>query len=143
MSSILKGGRSMLNKLARFMMGRYGTDKLNIVLCIITVILSLIFSLIPGNLFFLNLVNTAFLVYVVFRTLSRNITARRKELYSFLKFYTPIENWMKFKITVFSNRKTYKYFTCPNCKQQLRAPRGRGKIRVTCQKCHKDFEKKV
>ena len=37
----------------------------------------------------------------------------------------------------------YKTFSCPNCKQKMRAPKGRGKIRVTCHSCGHIFEKKV
>ena len=39
--------------------------------------------------------------------------------------------------------KMYAIFKCPNCKQKLRAPRGRGKIQVTCSKCRTQFIKKV
>ena len=48
-----------------------------------------------------------------------------------------------FQRTRFKERNTYKYFRCPQCKQKLRAPRGRGKIQVTCQKCHHVFQTKT
>ena len=38
---------------------------------------------------------------------------------------------------------TYRYFKCPECKQKMRAPKGRGKIKVTCKHCHTQFVKKV
>lgn len=131
----------MLEKLARFMMGRYGSDKLNIVLLVTGLVISLVGQLLG---FFPVILVTYFLFgYVIFRMLSRNIAARQKEYYSFLKVWTPIEKWFKMKKVAFSQRKTYKYFKCPNCHQQLRAPKGRGKIQVTCQKCQKQFVKKV
>ena len=37
----------------------------------------------------------------------------------------------------------YKYFSCPGCGRQMRAPKGRGRIRVTCSSCGRVFEKKV
>ena len=37
----------------------------------------------------------------------------------------------------------YTFFTCPKCKQELRAPKGKGKILVTCQNCGEKFEQKV
>ena len=34
----------------------------------------------------------------------------------------------------------YVYYYCPYCKQQVRIPQGKGKVRITCPTCHKDFE---
>lgn len=131
----------MLEKLARFMMGRYGSDKLNFVLLIAGLALSLLSQL----FMFIPLLFISYFLYgyAIFRMLSRNIAARKKEYYGFLKVWGPIEKWFKMKKMAFSQRKTYKYFKCPNCKQQLRAPKGKGAIKVTCQKCHKEFIKKV
>lgn len=131
----------MLEKIARFMMGRYGSDKLNLFLLIAGLVLSLVSQLIA----FLPLLFVSYFIYgyAIFRMLSRNIAARKKEYYAFLKVWTPVEKWFKMKKMAFSQRKAYTYFKCPNCKQQLRAPRGKGKIQVTCQKCRKEFVKKV
>ncbi len=131
----------MLQKFANFMMGRYGGDKFNFFLIILSVIVTLVGSIV--RFYPIQLISYLFLGYALFRTFSRNIPARQKENNAFLKVYSPMEKWFKFKKTVFANRKTYTYFKCPNCKQHLRAPKGRGKIRVVCQKCHKEFEKKV
>ena len=38
--------------------------------------------------------------------------------------------------------KRYNDFKCPNCKQELRVPRGRGEITVTCPKCKQSFDRK-
>ena len=35
-----------------------------------------------------------------------------------------------------------KYFRCPNCKQMVRVPRGRGKITITCPTCKQQFDRK-
>ncbi len=37
----------------------------------------------------------------------------------------------------------YCYFRCPDCRQRMRAPKGKGRIRVTCSHCGKQFERKV
>ena len=42
----------------------------------------------------------------------------------------------------FKQRKDYHYYRCPQCGQQLRVPRGRGKISITCPKCGHQFIKK-
>lgn len=129
-----------LQKLQRFLYGRYGTDKLNLFL----LILGLVFTLI-GGLFFppLGLVADLFYLCAIFRTFSRNIPARQKEYRWFSKWYGPFESAFRLQKQKFAQRKTYKYFKCPACHQQLRAPRGRGKIQVTCQKCHSVFQTKT
>jgi hypothetical protein len=38
---------------------------------------------------------------------------------------------------------THRIFKCPQCKQALRVPRGKGKILITCQNCGHKFEKKT
>ncbi len=130
----------LMQRLQQFLMGRYGTDQLNIVLLILGIVLSFC-----GALFFypLTFITYGLLFYVLFRTLSRNIPARQRENQAFLRFWAPVESWFRFQRQKLSQRKTYKYFKCPSCKQQLRAPRGRGTIEVTCQKCRHVFRTKT
>ncbi len=131
----------MLQKLAMFMSGRYGFDKLNFVLAIASIIISCFATLFDFEA--LSIISFVLTLYVIFRMFSKNIPMRQKEYYSFLKLWTPIEKWFTIKKKAFDDRASYKYFKCPNCSQQLRAPKGRGKILVTCQKCRKEFSKKV
>jgi predicted RNA-binding Zn-ribbon protein involved in translation (DUF1610 family) len=123
------------------MYGRYGADKLNNFLIVVGLVVSVIGSF--TRLRFLILIPYILYIYVIFRILSKNIAARQKENVAFLKVWNPVVKWIKFQKRKFDDRKTYTYFKCPNCHQQLRAPKGRGKIQVTCQKCRKEFIKKV
>ena len=34
----------------------------------------------------------------------------------------------------------YCYYYCPSCKQQVRVPAGKGKVRITCPRCQHTFE---
>ena len=70
------------------------------------------------------------LIWSIYRMYSRNIEARRRENTAFLRFFSRLTD------------KQYRYFRCPQCGQQLRVPRGRGKISITCPKCHNQFIKK-
>lgn len=121
-------------------MGRYGGDKFSIFLLVSGLVLTIL-----GQIFFwpVILLGDALYLYALFRMFSRNIPARQREYYAFLKVWTPVADWFRFQKRKFSDRKTFRYFRCPNCGQQLRAPKGRGKIQVTCQKCRKEFIKKV
>lgn len=123
------------------MYGRYGGDSLNLALMIFGLILAF-FSSVTG-FWPLNTLSYALYFYAIFRILSKNIPARQKEYYTFLKVWTPVQKWFRIKKTAFLERKQYKYFRCPNCRQYLRAPRGRGRILVTCQRCRKEFNQKT
>lgn len=118
-------------KIQQAMRGRYGRfDELNKILLVITLILSLVDRWIPfyiGNL--LGLLSFGLLLY---RFFSKRIYPRSNENQKFLK------GWQKLKA-----QRQYKYFKCPNCKQEMRAPRGKGKIKVTCKNCQQQFIKKV
>lgn len=122
------------------MVGRYGTDQLTAALFVAGMVLTFI-----GNA--LNWHVLVILTYVLFficiyRTMSKDILTRQKENNRFLRYWNPVERWAKKKYNIFKSRKEYKYFKCPNCKQELRAPRGKGKISVTCQKCGTKFMQK-
>ena len=130
----------MLWRLRRFMVGRYGLDQLNLLLFGCGIVCSLcgaIFSrwfYVPAD---------ALYFYALFRCLSRNAAARQRENFAFQKVWNPVKNrFSQFRRRI-SQSKDYKYFRCPNCKQRLRAPRGRGKIEVTCQNCHHVFQTKT
>ena len=127
-------------KFQRFMLGRYGTDTLSFFLLGLGLVLTFC-----GSLFFwpLTLLADAVYIYSIFRMFSRNIPARQREYYAFLKVWNPALKWLRFQKRKFLDRKYYRYFKCPNCKQDLRAPRGKGKIEVTCQKCHNVFTTKT
>lgn len=130
----------LLQKLQRFMYGRYGGDKFSIVLLAAGLVLSLC-----GSLFFwpLTILADVLYIYTLFRMFSRNIPARQREYAVFCKAWSPVEGWFRLQKRKVSERGTMKYFKCPNCRQTLRAPKGRGKIEVTCQKCHKVFQTKT
>ncbi len=123
-------------KFQRFMYGRYGTDTFTFFLLGLGLVLTFC-----GSLFFwpITLLGDAVYIYSIFRMFSKNIPARQREYYAFMRFWGPVKKWFALQKRRFAERKTYRYFKCPNCRQDLRAPKGRGKIEVTCQKCHKVF----
>ena len=49
------------------------------------------------------------------------------------------DSFFESKKQEWKNRKKYKYFKCPKCGQRMRAPRHKGKIRVTCNQCTNVF----
>ena len=138
-------------KLMQFFAGRYGGDKLNSLLNTIAIIgfiaaLVLNFLTAPAAKIVglvLWLVSLGFCGFTVFRMLSRNMAARLAEYEWYRKkLQEPVSNRVRDIKTRYSQRKTHKFFKCPACKQTVRVPKGKGKIRITCPKCGKVFEKK-
>lgn len=81
--------------------------------------------------------------YALYRTFSRNISARQAENYKFLSWWNRVKGWFSRTKDRAVQSKDYKFYACPNCGQEVRVPRGKGKIRITCPKCGNKFEKKT
>ena len=112
--------------LYRFMRGRYGTDELGKVSLYISCILCIISSLTDWILlYYLGMIG---LIYSMYRCFSKDINRRMLENQRFLKRL----NLDKVR---FEQRKEYKIFKCKSCGRNIRIPRGKGKIEVTCPAC--------
>ena len=119
--------------LSHFMMGRYGTDKLNMAILGAGVVICLISMFIKAPL--VNLILT-FLSYgcmfwAIFRSFSRKTYLRYQENRKFLMMLDQIKD------------RDHRYYDCPRCRQPVRVPRGKGKIAITCPKCREKFVKKT
>lgn len=78
-------------------------------------------------------------IYSLFRAFSRNVYKRQKENTQFVYRKNQLRRkWESWKER-WNNRKTHRYIRCPKCRQQLRVPKNKGKIRVTCSKCGEKF----
>ena len=124
-------GYKLRTGIQHFMSGRYGTDKLNMALLCTGLVFSLLASFIPGTLIKLCFTTASyiFMFVAIFRTLSRNIYKRYEENRKFLLFFQKLKD------------KEHRYYNCPRCRQQVRVPKGKGKISITCPKCREKFIK--
>ncbi len=135
-----KGRVTMREKFQRFMAGRYGVDELSKFLNIVLLVLLILSIFIRSGI--LYLLALGILIYSYFRMFSRNISKRYEENQKFVNFrYRSVVKWNNFKKR-FAQRKEYRFYHCPQCKQTVRVPRGRGKICITCPKCRTEFVKK-
>lgn len=130
----------MKEKFARFMQGRNGADQLsqflNIVVLIILVI-SLFTKWAP-----LYWIAIALLIYMYFRIFSKNTPKRHAENQKFCNLrYDLSIKWNNAKKHR-EQKKIYRFYKCPMCKQKVRVPKGRGKICITCPKCKEEFVRK-
>lgn len=126
-------GMKMRMGLGRFMAGRYGTDRLNmVILCtgLFVSLLSVWSKSVKWDLIFM-LLSYGLMIWAIWRSLSRNTYARYQENRKFLQFFDRLKD-----------RKN-KYFDCPKCHQMMRVPRGKGKISITCPRCKEKFIRKT
>ena len=119
--------------LQRFMAGRYGTDQLNMVILAIGIVLSIISVVVRNPIADILLVALSYglLSVVLLRCISRNTYKRYNENRKFLMLIQKLKD------------RKHRYFDCPKCRQQVRVPRGKGKIMITCPRCNEKFTKKT
>ena len=108
----------MREKIQRFMIGRYGADELakaQSIAALVLLFLSMFSRL--GIFYWLAI---ALMIYST---------------------YQMAVKWNRFKKHL-AQRKLYRFYKCPQCRQKVRVPKGRGKICITCPKCRTEFVKK-
>lgn len=130
---------NLKKRLDDWMQNRYGMDEFSILLlCVSVVLLSgsvllrktaayplvSLFACVPGG-------------WAIIRCLSRNISGRRRENDTYLKLKEEIAYQVSLRKKTRDIRKSYRYFTCKDCKCRYRVPRGQGKIQITCPSCGK------
>lgn len=125
----------------KFMQDRTGVDHLSLALLIVSLVVGLFGQLLGwGWLTWLSLVP---LVFCYFRIFSKNKLKRHQENILFLKYWYPLQSKWINQYRALKARRQYRYFKCKECGQQLRVPRKKGKIEITCPKCRHTFIKKT
>lgn len=126
-------GAKLSAGLRRFMTGRYGTDRLNMVILVAGLISSLLSTLLQQSIarFVFVILSYALMIWAIFRMLSRNTYKRYAENRRYLMLINRVKD------------RNNRYFTCPKCHQAVRVPRGKGKIAITCPRCKERFIKKT
>ena len=134
----------MKEKIGRFMAGRYGNDKLNQFMMAVFLGCGVL-NLFVRNAYVSTVLNSwecLLILLVYIRMFSRNISKRYAENQKYLNYrYQMAVKWNRFKKHL-AQRKNYRFYKCPQCKQKVRVPKGRGKICITCPKCRTEFVKK-
>ena len=139
--------RSPNRNFTAFMAGRYGADALGRFLSVCGCVCILLSIAVRGkNAFFSAVFSAAALALLVWcyvRIFSRKIAARSEENRKYLSYRNRFLGSFRLIKSCFRQRKDYAFFRCPSCKEVVRVPRGKGKIRITCPRCGYAFEKKT
>ena len=108
------------------MQNRNGYDEYGKFILIAALLLGILSAVLDSG--FLYYLSAGGCLYGLYRAFSRNIKARSQENQQYLGY---ISLW-KMKIEM---RREYKVFRCKSCGRNIRVPRGKGKIEVTCPLC--------
>ncbi len=135
----------MRQKLASFFYGRYGSDKLNLLLIVLYFILEIAALFIPNLIAKLVLYAISLVLFflVIFRMLSRNIAKRSAENAVYLRLTKGIREWFLLRRNKWKYRKTHIYRTCPSCKATIRLKRLPGEHTCVCPRCGTKFTVKI
>ena len=139
-------------KLYRFMYGRYGTDRLNRVLSVVSLVL-LVISLpvsvlwgktLPGWIAsgLLYAASLGLCIWSVARTMSRKVYKRQAENAKWVAFEYKLRCLFR-KHNGNKDTATHVFRDCPKCKATLRLPREKGKHTVRCPRCANKFTVRV
>ncbi|WP_086312166.1 hypothetical protein A5821_003450 [Enterococcus sp. 7F3_DIV0205] len=129
-------------KIQKLLVGRYARmDQLNNTLMKGSLVLLLLNLFLPTSIAFW--IAAALLLWINYRFFSKRIYPRSNENTRYVLKVQQLKKKLSTTKEKFKKRKTYAFFKCPNCKQQLRAPKGKGLIKITCSTCKEQFNKTV
>ena len=135
---------SFRERIARFMAGRHGIDRLYhflIALCFILIAINL-FVPSPYN-YIISLVESALFAYAIFRTLSKNLYKRQQENERFIKMIDKPKQFFNLQKCKRRDKETHVYKKCPSCHNNLRLPKQKGEHTVVCPCCKHRFDVKI
>ena len=90
----------------------------------------------------LYLLALALMVYSYFRIFSRNRAKRYAENAVYLQKTAKLRNRFATFSRDMRTRRTHHIYRCPDCRQKIRIPKGKGRVAVRCPKCSTEFIKK-
>ena len=130
----------MKQRMQRFMAGRYGADQLGQLYLGVSMVLLEVSLFSRWNIFYAFAL--ALMGYEYYRMLSRQVEKRYQENQKFLNWRYQMAVKRNRRKEEFKQRKIYRFYQCPSCRQKVRVPKGKGKICITCPKCKAEFIKK-
>lgn len=134
----------MKEKFQKFMQGRYGADAFSQFLSYVALVLTILILIFGGSYSTtLIVIPLAIIIYSYFRAFSKNTYKRAGENQKFLNATAGIRQFFVRLKNHTIGTKTHKYFTCKQCKTELRVPKRKGKIKVRCPKCGAEYIKRT
>lgn len=138
----------MKQKIINFLRNIYGLDELNIAIMVCTFIIMIIDLILAYGfkIYFLSSIFSIFnwilLIIFTFRFFSKEHFKRSRANQVYLDKSLPIRSHLK-NIKLNLKDRQNKYFVCKECHKNVRVPRHKGNIIITCPNCRNKFEKRT
>ena len=132
--------KKFINKIQRFLNGRYGPDELYkfmLIICLIIIIVNMFV-----NSIILRVLELIVFGLALYRFLSKKKSKRIKENNNYLEIIGKIKGCFDYQKKKYKDRNTHMYKKCPKCRQKLRLPLKKGIHTVKCPNCKEKFEVK-
>jgi len=127
----------MREKLIGFLRGRYGIDEFSKFLMMMGFALIILSSLTGRSA--VNLLGFLAMGFAYYRVLSKDYHKCSMQNRKYLQLRNRLSGSLQGQIRRFKERKIYRFYSCPECRQKVRIPKGRGKVKITCPKCAAEF----
>ena len=134
----------LLNRIRKFMYGRYGFDQLGRFLFILSLVFWAVsfvlrFTPLKKAYFVFWILNLVIYAFALFRIFSKNVLKREAENNAYLRLREKVMP----RINAFKADnldKNYVFRRCPKCSSRLRLKRVRGRHTVKCPRCGTKFK---
>lgn len=130
----------MRERMQGFMAGRYGTDQLSKLILWVSLACLAVSMFTRLNVFYI--LGLVLLIYTYYRMFSRNVAKRYAENQKYLNWRYGFAVRRNKRKVHWEQRKIYRFYKCPQCRQKVRVPKGKGKVAITCPKCRMEFVRK-
>lgn len=131
---------------SRIFVGRCGFDDLSLFLMRsvpLPFLLSVALKKAAGGYVSMFLFSFSMVLFLwsLWRAFSTSLYSRKCENEHFLS--SSLYQSVNGALTRLSQIRHYRFFRCPDCRQRLRVPRGKGRIQIHCPHCGRSFIKKT
>lgn len=128
-------------RLQQLLQGRYGMDGFGNFLLWMALLCFILALFVRLPVPVLHYLGVALMVYLYFRIFSKNVQKRYQENCTYYRYVNKFKGFFAKQKSYHEQRKTHHIYSCPNCKQKIRIPKGKGKIIIRCSRCGKEFMK--
>ncbi len=129
------------DRIRTLLAGRCGMDHFSRFLVVAALIFYILSLVLRSGLLYLLAAFGITLCWL--RMLSKDFGKRTAENERFLAAANAVRAAAEREKQRLDGRRYYRYFRCPACGQEVRVPKGKGHIRITCPKCRTQFDRTV